>query len=137
MKLLTITYVGIVFLLTTQFSAKANANYKIIADSTKEESWISDNVYKLKEVRQKAIFLTKIKGAKARISILIRSRPSTLNPNYDIQVGYSSKIRFEVYYNFRINKTFVYLHNIQNHIEIADLNGQYISLLKWRKLNKL
>jgi hypothetical protein len=93
-------------------------------------------VFELKEVKERAKFLHSKKGDKARISLFILSRPSTLSPYYLIQIGYSSEIRFEVYLNFRLNKKFAEKKDIQNYIEIMNLESEYISLLKWRKLKK-
>ncbi|WP_184542348.1 hypothetical protein [Mucilaginibacter sp. FT3.2] len=105
-------------------------------DSVADDSLIERKIYYLREVQNRLKHLHNLKGSKANISITITSRPSKSSAYYVIQVGYDGQLRYEVYYNFRINKIYIYTNEIQKHIEIMDLDSKYIPLKQWRTINK-
>jgi hypothetical protein len=101
-----------------------------------QENLIVRILFHLKEVQQQQQHLYKVAGRNAHIAIYTSSKPTQTDPYYTLQVGYTSKIRFEVYDNYRVNKKYLSSSDISDHIEIMNTGGDFISLQQWRRENK-
>jgi hypothetical protein len=94
---------------------------------------LTQKFFNLKEIRDQQKHLQKIVNANAKISIYISSKPSKNDPYFILQVGYINSVHFEVYDNYRIDTKYIYRSNIVPFIEIMNTEGNFVSLLKWRK----
>lgn len=111
-----------------------NSFHNFCYSNQDQETKIIDNIYRLQEVQDKEKYLQKLTNSKGHLAIVISNKPTKEIPYYLIQVGYDNSIRFEIYYNFRINFKYIKAKNIVSFIEILDSNSNYVNLIKWRKL---
>ena len=117
----------------SQYNLKANEAAKISnnskIDSLIEDSIVISKIFELEEVKARNIEIELRTRNKHGVSMMIRQRPSGNDSFYLIQVGYSSKIRFEVYYNF-------YYYQANDKIAFLDvITNKQISIGEWRKRN--
>ncbi len=82
---------------------------------------------KLPEVKTRDRFIDSLTQHKHGIAMINydQDKTSTL-PYYEINVGYSSEIRFENYYTFRVYKK-------DCRIEVDDIEEGWMSLADWRR----
>ncbi|WP_118975056.1 hypothetical protein [Taibaiella koreensis] len=82
---------------------------------------------KLPEVKARDRFIDSLTQHKHGIAMINYDQDNTSALSYyEINVGYSSEIRFESYYTFRVFKN-------DCHIEVEDIEDGWISLAEWRK----
>lgn len=83
----------------------------------------------LKEVELKAKFIDSLSNHKSGISFMSDSLDIDGISYYEIKAGYNSKLRFENYYTFYVEKG-----NCKNVKIFEPIEGEIISLLQWREL---
>ncbi|MBS7231163.1 hypothetical protein KHA90_09005 [Flavobacterium psychroterrae] len=88
-----------------------------------------NKIISLKEVELKAKFIDSLSNHKSGISLISDSLDIDGISYYEIKAGYNTKIRFENYYTFYIEKG-----NCENIKIFEPIEGVVISLLKWRKI---
>lgn len=88
-----------------------------------------NKIISLEEVNVKAKFIDSLSNHKSGISFISDSLNIDGINYYEIKAGYNSKIRFENYYTFYIEKG-----NCENIKIFEPIEGEIISLLQWRKL---
>lgn len=86
-----------------------------------------DVLSKLPEVKTRDRFIDSLTSHKHGISMINYDQGQTPSlAYYEINVGYSSDIRFENYYTFRVSKK-------DCSIMVEDIEDSWISLQEWRK----
>lgn len=85
-------------------------------------------LFNLPRVKQQQVHLTKIKGSKVHVAVMITEKPSASSPYYVAQVGYSSNIRFEVYDNYRIEPKYLNQADFLNKLQVLNLDGNFVKM---------
>jgi len=118
--------VSLVFVVRISFAQDA----KPMAEDTLFEDSIIAVLSRLPEIEERQLYLDSLTKGKGHISYLIQDTPTKSAPYYEIQVGYNSEIRFEVYYTFHVYKNLKirYLDPYDN----SD-SDRGITLEEWRK----
>lgn len=90
-----------------------------------------NEILNLKEVEVRAKFIDSLSNHTSRISFMSDSLDLDGINYYEIKAGYNSKLRFENYYTFYVEKG-----NCKNIKIFEPIEGEIISLLQWRELKK-
>jgi hypothetical protein len=117
------------------YTAKGVQHKSTSQANASAEDYLTDQIYKLDEVRSRLTHLKKLVGEKATISIIFSKHPDRTDSNYIIEVGYNSAIRFENYFTFEIQKKYLKSNEFLKHLKILDDDGDYVLLTRWRRTN--
>lgn len=114
-------------LLATSLSCFAQSKKKSATLPCGTEEQAVDALSKLPEVKARDRFIDSLTNHKHGISMINYDQGHTPSLTYyEINVGYSSDIRFENYYTFRVSKK-------DCSIMVEDIEDGWISLREWRK----
>ncbi|WP_118951994.1 hypothetical protein [Taibaiella helva] len=120
-------YIVFVLALLTAGTPFAQTSKRPAARTCGTEEQAMGALQKLPEVKTRDRFIDSLTQHKHGIAMINydQDKTSTL-PYYEINVGYSSEIRFENYYTFRVYKK-------DCRIEVDDIEEGWMSLADWRR----